>query len=336
MAPPDQTDYDWCFAHPAGIDAADEALNSLLDAKDAGSVDESRFIAKLRQLVKKYPWFIDGHAHIGVALFDHGDFDAAAAAFERGAQIGDEAMPARFRGRIDWAELENRPYLRCLHGLALCRQKQGRLRDSVSIMKRMLRFNPSDNQGVRFLVGSGLLRLGQVASARRYLAKAAEGDPGCRYDLALLDFIGGSYVAAATSLRWGFVENGYIAEMLCGMRRPPPLMIWTGTNLADRDTAEAYVEAGGELWWTTPGAIEFLRWLHMHPKVLEERARFIECQQELVWLEPGEARSQVVRRLETLEREMGPALSEAIVKVRRGRDGNRYSPWAYGQVLGSD
>ncbi len=334
MTAADPSNDEWIFSHPEAIEAANEALNGLLDAQDFGKLDYPKYIAKLQRLLKKYPLFIDGHAHYGIALFDNGEYDAAAAAYERGTQIGDEAMPPRFRGRVDWAELDNRPYLRCLHGLALCRQKQGQLRDSVAIMKRMLRFNPRDNQGVRFLVGSGLLRLGQISSARRYLAKAAESYPGCRYDLALLDYIGGSDVAAATTLRWGFVENGYIAEMLCGMRRPPPLMIWAGTNLADRDTAEAYVEAGGDLWWTTPGAIEFLRWLHMHPRVLEERARFIECQQELVWLEPGEARSKVVRRLEVLEREMRPELSEAIVTARRGRDGNRYHPWAGSQVLG--
>ena len=49
-------------------------------------------------------------------------------------------------------------------------------------------------------------------------------------------------MAAATALRHGFIENGYIAEILCGMPRPLPLAIWHGSNLAEPEYAEDYVE----------------------------------------------------------------------------------------------
>ena len=63
--------------------------------------------------------------------------------------------------------------------------------------------------------------------------KDSDLDPGSLYDLGLLLFVRRQYMAAATALRHGFIENGYIAEILCGMPRPLPLAIWHGSNLAE-------------------------------------------------------------------------------------------------------
>ena len=46
--------------------------------------------------------------------------------------------------------LDNRPFLRCLHGYGLCLWRFGRMRDAEKIFTRMLWLNPTDNQGARF------------------------------------------------------------------------------------------------------------------------------------------------------------------------------------------
>jgi len=42
--------------------------------------------------------------------------------------------------------------LRCLHGFGLCLWRLGRFEEAERVFDRILRLNPSDNQGVRFLI----------------------------------------------------------------------------------------------------------------------------------------------------------------------------------------
>jgi len=51
-----------------------------------------------------------------------------------------------------WGHIDDRPFLRCLHGYGSCLWRLGRFDESEGIFERMLWFNPSDNQGMRFLL----------------------------------------------------------------------------------------------------------------------------------------------------------------------------------------
>ena len=42
--------------------------------------------------------------------------------------------------------------MRCLHGFALCLWRLGGFEEAERVFDRILRLNPSDNQGVRFLI----------------------------------------------------------------------------------------------------------------------------------------------------------------------------------------
>ena len=46
--------------------------------------------------------------------------------------------------------LDNRPYLRCLHGYALCLWRIGGFEDAMEVIEELLWINPSDNQGARY------------------------------------------------------------------------------------------------------------------------------------------------------------------------------------------
>ena len=92
---------------------------------------------------------LDAHAHLGNFVFD-GFPQQALRHYEVGAAIGELSLPRGFDGVLPWGLVDNRPYLRCLHGLGLCLWRLGRTPDAVRVFNRMLRLNPGDNQGVRF------------------------------------------------------------------------------------------------------------------------------------------------------------------------------------------
>ncbi len=46
--------------------------------------------------------------------------------------------------------IDNRPFLRCLHGVGLCAWRLGNAREAAAVFRKMLWLIPNDNQGARF------------------------------------------------------------------------------------------------------------------------------------------------------------------------------------------
>ena len=67
-------------------------------------------------------------------------------------RIGELSLGDDFNGVLPWGLIDNRPFLRCMHGYDLCLWRLGRFDEAERIFDRMLWLNPSDNQGVRFLI----------------------------------------------------------------------------------------------------------------------------------------------------------------------------------------
>ena len=128
-------------------------------------------------------------------------------------------------------------------------------------MEQLLRWNPNDNQGVRLIFGSEHLRAGDRAKAGKVFRGHAAEYPPYRYEFGLLLLQKQQWAEAATSLRRGFADNPYIAEILCGNPDPMPLPMWEGSNWQGAETAREYVGEYGALWRRTAEAPEFLRWL---------------------------------------------------------------------------
>jgi hypothetical protein len=55
---------------------------------------------------------------------------------------------------LPWEWLDNRPFLRCMHGFGLCLWRLERFEEAERVSERLLWLNPADNQGVRFNVAS--------------------------------------------------------------------------------------------------------------------------------------------------------------------------------------
>lgn len=318
------------FRHGDGYDQIVEELDDALDQRDAGAITPGRYLRTLTTIVERHPHFIDGHAHLGNALMEEGRPKLALRACLRGFEAGENAIPAGYTGRIEWISLENRPFLRAGHGAALSYLRLGRRREALEIMEKMLAWNPNDNQGIRFLIGSEYLRIGETDKADRIFAEEAENYPPYHYERALLRLRTGDPVNAATSLRRGFVANLYVAEILSGNPEPMPLAIWHGSNLAEPETARDYLEHCGDLWRRTPGAIDFVRWLFTHPEVMRERADVLECQQALLWEQDPVRRRAIIDDEDAARKRIDDTLSGEIVQKRVDRQGRHVWPWLQG------
>lgn len=319
---------DAVFRYPSGYADVVDEFDDLLDRRDTGRLDENRYRGALEDLVGRHPWFIDAHAHIGNSLYDRREFERALDAYERGYTLGAAALPAGFEGRIAWGHLENRPFLRAAYGVALSRVRLGRRGEGISTMEKMLGWNPDDHQGIRLVIGSEYLRAGDDERAMSFFEMETDYPP-YRYEMALLFLRLGLHVEAATSLRRGFVENGYIAEVLCGNPHPLPAGIRHGSAWAEPRLAMEYVLDYGMLWHTTPDAVAFLRWLHTHPKVMAERAGILQWQEALLWERDAARCVSIWDKAEAAQEQIDDRLSEEIVVERTDRHGRTVLPWLH-------
>lgn len=137
-------------------DPDSDPIGQAVDLYEAGDVAASDRI--LHRCLEQDMRTLDAHAHLGNWAFADGSrrlcVERARRNYEAGVKIGDLSLPRDFNGVLEWGRIDNRPYLRCLHGLGLCRWVLGDIRGAREVFERMLWLNPSDNQGVRFCLAA--------------------------------------------------------------------------------------------------------------------------------------------------------------------------------------
>ncbi len=124
----------------------------ILDAiyyKDIGRIGEGQDI--LMDALAADLRCLDAHAHLGNFLFDSWP-KKALLHYEVGINIGKLSLPQNFNGVLLWALIDNRPFLRCMHGYGLCLWKLGRFGAAQEVFEDLLWLNPPDNQGARFSI----------------------------------------------------------------------------------------------------------------------------------------------------------------------------------------
>ena len=132
------------------------------DLKDAG--DFSGASKTLMEAVVSDLRCLDAHAHLGNFVFDRNPKEAVRH-YEVGIRIGELSLGVGFDGVLSWGLINNRPFLRCMHGYGLCLWRLERFDEAEQVFERMLWLNPSDNQGVRFLIEA--VRAGNAWKADR-------------------------------------------------------------------------------------------------------------------------------------------------------------------------
>jgi tetratricopeptide (TPR) repeat protein len=133
-------------ADPDDLDS--DPITESNDFKDAGDARAAHKI--LMELCEADVRCLDAHAHLGNFVFDRPA--EAIRHYEAGVRIGELSLSQGFEGLLRWGHVDNRPFLRCMHGYGLCCWRLGRFEEAERVFDRMLWLNPSDNQGVRGLI----------------------------------------------------------------------------------------------------------------------------------------------------------------------------------------
>lgn len=183
--------------------------------------------------------------------------------YAKGVEAGELALGAEgfaeHAGHF-WGFLETRPYMRARVGLALTLLKLGDEDGAVSHFRDMLRLNPNDNQGIRYLLAGCLLRRDEADALKELLAAYEdEGTAFWLYTQALLAFRdGGDGDKRATKLaREALRANEHVPGILAGTTPPEPSPKGYVT-MGGLDEATDYVTECGPAWHRTPGAVAWL------------------------------------------------------------------------------
>lgn len=105
----------------------------------------------LSDLIDQDARCLDAHAHLGSMEFDRKPARAIEH-YQRGVEIGRLSLGKDFSGVLPWGIIDNRPFLRCLHGFGLCLWRLGRFEEAERVFDELLWLAPSDNLGVRFVL----------------------------------------------------------------------------------------------------------------------------------------------------------------------------------------
>lgn len=133
-----------------GADPEDWDSDPILEAVGLHASGDTREAwAKVTGLLERDLRCLDAHAHLGNWEFDTTP-SRAIRHYEAGVRIAELSLGLEFSGVLPWGLVDNRPFLRCLHGYGLSLWRLGRADEAAAVFERMLWLNPPDNQGERF------------------------------------------------------------------------------------------------------------------------------------------------------------------------------------------
>ena len=183
--------------------------------------------------------------------------------YQKGVEAGERALGSEyFKHEVGhfWGLLETRPYMRARQGLADCLWKLNRREDAIAHYRDLLRLNPSDNQGIRYLLVTLFLEMDRDDDLINLLKQYKDdGMATWLYTWALAEFRkSGAGKSSDHRLKESLKQNSHVPAYLTARKRIPntlpPYMGWG-------DEAEAMHYAADHLnhWRRTPGAVEWLK-----------------------------------------------------------------------------
>jgi tetratricopeptide (TPR) repeat protein len=241
------------------------AQEIMWDAWD--TADAKRRVAMAKKALQISPLCAD--AYVLLAQETARSLDEALSLYRQGVEAGENALGKEaFRDDVGhfWGILETRPYMRARAGLAQALWEKGERDEAIAHYQDMLRLNPNDNQGIRYILIDCLLTAGRDEDARKLLDRySGDGAASWAWSRALLQFRkNGDQPASRRALAEAIGTNRHIPAYLLG-RKKMPRRLPDYIGIGDENEAVSYVYGGAAAWAAAVGALEWLRNEHERP-----------------------------------------------------------------------
>jgi tetratricopeptide (TPR) repeat protein len=194
----------------------------------------------------------------------HRDPEVQIPLLRRAVEAGEKTLgPEFFKENAGhfWGILETRPYMRALQQLAQALFDANQTEDSAGHLRELLRLNPGDNQGNRYLLAQALLKTNQLDELDHLLNRAyAEEDMAeWAFTRTLLEFRRrGDSPEARKRLADAAQSNPHVVPLLTGRRMMPPVLP-PHYAPGSEDEAVLAVNEIVDSWVDTPDALEWLK-----------------------------------------------------------------------------
>lgn len=182
--------------------------------------------------------------------------------FRKGLQAGERAIgELTFENDVGsfWGILETRPYMPARAGWAQSLWECGQHNNALAHWRDMLRLNPNDNQGIRYVLAARLLELGRDHELGALLTE--HEDDGRTYMLwtrALFAFrTQGDNAKSRRALAEALKNNPHVPPYLLGQKQLPRELL-DYTELGDESEAMALAVENIKAWQMTNGALAWL------------------------------------------------------------------------------
>lgn len=241
---------------PPAVSALEQAQEMIYQAWESSG---KRRITLARRALKISPDCAD--AYVLLAEESARSLQEAIDLYEQGMHAGERALgPERFEEDAGhfWGLMETRPYMRARAGLAGCLWLQGERDQAIEHYQEMLRLNPNDNQGIRYLLADCLLTESRNEELSGLLEQYDEATAWWLYTKALwLYQHEGASSKANRAAKAALRQNRYVPLFLQEIKTlPPHPPAYVG--FGDENEAVSYVLTAFEKWHETPGAVAWL------------------------------------------------------------------------------
>jgi len=159
-----------------------------------------------------------------------------------------------------WGILETRPYMRAVQGMATTLWELNRSDEAVELYRELLRLNPGDNQGNRYLLLDLFMELDRLEEAEELLENyQGEWTADWAYSEALLAYRKyGDSRKPKRALQHAMQVNQHVADYLTG-KKHLPAVDFPYITMGGEDEAIDYASRHFDYWSKTPGAVAWLK-----------------------------------------------------------------------------
>jgi tetratricopeptide (TPR) repeat protein len=209
------------------------------------------------------PEFFEAYSQLGLTKLFAGHEDEWKPQLEIGLEKILPLFPKDFfesKQHLDWKYEENRGFLGPYANLGFCYFEGGDYTKAKTIFERILTMNPTDNQGVRDPLFNCYMRLNLLDDALALCNRFPEDIlPSISFGRALVLFKLGKKQEARDQFISNLEYSPLVADELIKAKHVMPEQYDENpeVELGSEEEAYEYWETYGDLWATTPGALEF-------------------------------------------------------------------------------